>query len=122
MRFVWLGVAAIALAGCTSTGSIEDAGPPPENYRQIVVQHLRASLFDPHSVQDAAISVPRVHNSLSGAKWNVCFRGNAKNRLGGYTGLRETLFVIENGRIIASDNVYGASTCAGAQYQPFPEL
>lgn len=122
MKFALMGVAALSLTGCMSTGSIEDAGLPPENYRHTVAQHLRVNLFDPHSVQDAAISLPRVHSSLSGPKWNVCFRGNAKNRLGGYTGLRETLFVFEQGRIIASDSTYGSTTCAGAQFQPFPEL
>lgn len=111
-----------SLGACMSPPNVEQAGPPPENYRAMVAQHLRTSLFDPYSVRDAAISSPRVHNSISGAKWNVCFRGNAKNRLGGYTGMRQTLFVIENGRIIASDDTYGATTCAGASYQPFPEL
>lgn len=120
MRKIFAVLVPITLSACVATSS-EPVGPPPENYRTIAAQYLRSSLFDPYSVQDAAISRPRQHNSLSGPKWNVCFRGNARNRLGGYTGLRETLLVIDSGRVIASADDASVN-CAGAQYEPFPEL
>lgn len=126
MRFSGLlAAAAFSLSACQSQVTADDiaaAGPPPENYRQIAATHLRNSLFDPYSVQDAQISAPRVHNSVSGPLWNVCFRGNAKNRFGAYTGISEVFMVIENGRVTVSDSDFASSSCAGAIYSPFPEL
>ena len=113
--------ATFVASGC-ATSSAEDLGPPPSTYREVVAAHLKTTLFDPYSVRDAMISEPRSGRSLSGPKWNVCFRGNAKNRLGGYTGLKEILFVFEGEQIIATDSDYGAITCQGMRYSEFPEL
>lgn len=117
-------MAAIGLSGCVQTagpGDIASAGPRPDNYRQIVAQNLRETLFDPYSVRDAQISEPRVHSAMAGPRWNVCFRGNAKNRLGAYTGLDYIVFVIKDGRITASADG-AALSCQGAAFGPFPEL
>lgn len=113
---------AVTLSACMATTDSQPTDPFPANYRQIVADHLKSNLFDPYSVRNAQISEPRAHNAIAGPRWNVCFRGNAKNRLGGYTGMRDTLFVIQSGRIIATDDEYGSTTCAGATFGPFPEL
>lgn len=68
------------------------------------------------------ISSPLLSNTLSGPKWNVCFRGNAKNRLGGYTGISEIQFVFQGEKIIASDSDYAEITCGVAIYSEFTEL
>jgi len=117
--------AALILSGCVQTVTPEDvadAGPRPDNYRQLVAQELRTTLYDPYSVMDAAISEPRVHNAMAGPRWNVCFRGNARNRLGAYTGLNYVVFVIRDGRITASASEGAQLSCQGATFGPFPEL
>jgi len=118
--------AGVILAGCMQAPVTGDAaaaaGPRPDNYREIVAQNLRQTLFDPYSVRDAAISEPRVHRAMVGPRWNVCFRGNAKNRFGAYTGLSYIVFVIESGQVTASATDGAALSCQGAVFSPFPEL
>jgi hypothetical protein len=130
--------ALLALAGCSAsgsgfvTGSIEAAGPQPETYRQIVLDNLKQTLFDPYSVRDAQISRPRpgsahLKGGFSHAEgWAVCVRANAKNRMGGYTGVRDTLLILRNGSVVAvqddSTHYDVRTNCGGATYDPFPEL
>ena len=118
-RLLALGL--IACANC-ATAAEEPVGPAPLQYRGAVAEFLKQSLFDPYSVRDAMISEPKLGRSFSGAKWNVCFRGNAKNRLGRYAGLKEILFAFEGELIVASDDEYASITCGGAFYSAFPEL
>lgn len=122
-KLATLTVVATILSGCVpvTEGDIKDAGPMPKNYRQIVAKNLRETLFDPYSVRDAQISEPRVHRAVVGPLWNVCFRGNAKNRYGAYTGLKYTIYVIRDGRITSSAD--GAEyNCRDAKFSKFNEL
>lgn len=124
MRGFILAISAIVLSGCVGTVTPENvaaAGPQPDNYRQKVAQSLRSSLYDPYSVRDAQISEPSVHMAMIGPLWNVCFRGNAKNRFGAYTGVDYVLFVFKGGQIstVAAES---ALSCQGATFGPFPEL
>jgi len=124
MKILWIPVAAVLLSACSQTVSeadIKKAGPRPDNYRQLAKQYLRETLIDPYSVRDAQISEPRVHQAFIGPLWNVCFKGNAKNRLGAYTGMDYTVLVFQNGRITVSDDKAYLS-CNGATFTSFPEL
>jgi hypothetical protein len=108
--------------------------PPPANYRQILAEHVRKSFFDPHSVRDAGIALPRpgwgfVGSGLSQSYktgWAVCVRANAKNRMGAYTGIKENIYIVENGGVVASgqdlDTAEARAGCEGARYEPFPEI
>jgi hypothetical protein len=113
--------------------SSSDAGEPlPANYRQIVAVHVRTTFLDPYSVRDASIAPPRA-GSLSRPDiiwvergWIVCLRANAKNRMGGYTGLTTSAMLVRAGAVVTShsgeDHYEVRTSCADARYEPFPEI
>lgn len=117
---------ALTLAACEVTPAEREAsGPPPANFRELTLEHLRKSLFDPYSVRDAEIAHPTLKPSWvlgDPPGWVVCWRGNAKNRMGGYTGISEARVLIRNGRVVSSDDGYAPYYCGNAVYEPFPEL
>jgi hypothetical protein len=107
--------------------------PPPANYRQIVAEHIRKTFFDPYSVRDAGIAPPRPGWGFTGETlgqyktgWAVCVRSNAKNRMGAYAGSKETIYILQEGRVVGSgqdlDTSEARRGCEGAQYEPFPEI
>lgn len=112
------------LAGaCTNTAvsGPEAAQPLPADYRARVAAKVRETFFDPYSIRDASISDPIAGQAILGPVQTVCVRANAKNRMGGYTGLKETAFTFLNGNL-SVDSEYAALTCAKAAYGPFPEI
>lgn len=121
------GIAGLALAaalpGCKTTEQGAPGAPPlPANYRQMVVDQVRKTFFDPYSIRDASISTPISGTSLMGQVQTVCVLANAKNRMGGYTGIKATAFVFRDGAITTSDSQYAPMICSDAVYEPFPEI
>jgi hypothetical protein len=121
--------AALALAGCQTVapeGPLAAAAPAqtlPPDYRQRIVERARKTFFDPYSIRDAQISAPIPGTSFAGQVLTVCVLANAKNRMGGYTGIKPTSFTFRNGEIDVVDSEYSALTCGSAKgYEPFPEL
>lgn len=122
---------ALALQGCQTDAEIAAAEPLPANYRRIVADHVRTSFFDPYTVRDAGIAAPKP-GQLSRADaiavesgWIVCVRANAKNRTGGYTGLKATAYLIRGGAVVAAqtgDDHYEVRTKCTGPYEPFPEI
>lgn len=133
MQRIILILCLFAIAGCSASSA--DIGPAPTNYRQIAKDYVKASFFDPYSVRDAEIAPPKPMDSpafiptsigIGGtfeSAWVICMRANAKNRMGGYVGLRETAIVVKADRVIhAYDEPMATSyICDGARYEPFPE-
>jgi hypothetical protein len=127
-------VAAVALAalyGCTAGATVPPANaePPPSDYRAAVLHEAKATFFDPYSVRDARISTPRWLSSWNlgqGSGWTVCLRANAKNRMGAYIGVTDTVYLFRGGRIISSTSgepgIGVPYYCGDAAYTPFPEL
>ena len=122
---------AVMLSGCMDTSgaqlSQQPQSEPPTNYRPAVLAYARQSYIDPYSIRDASISEPLpVRYGLTGSEivWGVCVRANARNRMGGYTGLQESLFVFSGNNLDTSrSGVRGSGfACQGAVYTPFPEL
>lgn len=65
------------------------AGPAPVNYKAIVAAWARTSFVDPYSMRDVTITRPVEVTAEPGMfGWLVCLGANAKNRMGGYTGLK----------------------------------
>lgn len=129
MKRIFASVCLISLAGCmdvqpVATGEVDIA--PPSNPRPAALGYVRQSFFDPYSVRDASISQPFVlPYGLTGQSqsWVVCVRSNAKNRMGGYAGLQETLIVFNGDAVDVSRSMRDVtSACRNAQYSPFPEL
>ncbi|NCU19444.1 hypothetical protein EOM89_01615 [Candidatus Falkowbacteria bacterium] len=122
--------AGVFLAGCVETTGTQTAQPqtePPTNYRSAVLDHARQTFFDPYTVRDASISQPlQVGYGLTGQQmvWVVCVRANARNRMGGYTGIQETVVAFRGNAVdpTRSGSAGGGTACRGAVYSAFPEL
>lgn len=107
--------------------SNESASAPfPPAYRETARAYLRSTLFDPYSVRDAQIAAPKLKGSFvltdPSEGWTVCVRANAKNRMGAYTGLRETVLLFRGDKVASSTEGPAPYYCGEAQYEPFPEL
>jgi hypothetical protein len=79
-------------------------------------------LNDPTNIRSASISEPALRPSVgSQARYAVCLRFNAKKGGGEYEGSKERVVFFLAGRL---DTMVEArrEQCAGAVYQPFPEL
>lgn len=121
LRVCVLALAGAVVAGCQTSGGSAPAAVPA-NYRVMVADEVRKTFFDPYSIRDASISAPIPGTSMMGAMHTVCVRANAKNRMGGYTGIRTTAVVIRSGAVTVSDQSVADIACASATYEPFPEI
>ena len=107
----------LAIAGCMTVGPVE-IGPYPTNYRNIVKAHIERSFFDPYSLRNVSIAGP-----LKGPLgWIVCLEANAKNRMGGYTGLQRTSFVINSGKVVDTLTLKSPLLCQGMAFTRWPEM
>lgn len=78
---------------------------------------------DPESIRDARISAPHACPYRPAGSVCVCIEANARNAMGGYTGLTKTRIYFEGRKII--DAVGPLGTAAPDQcgtFLPFPEL
>jgi len=100
-------ISVLCLTGCSSElAQQQDIGPLPENYQDLIRQHMYAQLKDPYS------AVYRFGTPYQGSIWKgLVFGGtdygwlcpvgiNAKNAFGGYAGEQSYTFLIKNGRVI----------------------
>lgn len=133
-------MATAGLSACATNprdgGSGESGvGPYPAEYRSIVRDYLRKTVFDPYTVRDAQISKPKqgalyVEGTLGLHEfgWLVCFRSNSKNRMGAYTGLSDMAVVIRDGRVLTStsdpthSNYPIKKDCDDERYEPFSAI
>lgn len=127
--------AALFLVGCqTATQNTTTAqGPsssPPANYRQLAIDHVKKTFFDPYSIRDAEISAPKLAAGPSlnsngfNTPWVVCIRANAKNRMGAYTGRKVTAIALSDSGVVNSwdEMQYSQTVCGDVSYERFPEI
>jgi hypothetical protein len=118
MRTVWgLIIAASLCAGCASQ---QTAATPPisvQEARALVLAERTRTWKDPDSIRDAMISAP--YQCLG---WTacVCVEANAKNSMGGYTGLKKTVANISGRTIVNFRDAGFTDRCD--PMEPFPEL
>lgn len=91
---------AASIAGC-SVNSAESAGPRPDNWRAVVTEYIRSTWYDPCSMRDAQLAAPVTGTFNFQSGWIVCFRANAKNRMGAYTGLKNYDFMLRDSRVVS---------------------
>lgn len=118
---------AAMLCGCSGpsgniafTESATGPQPFPASYRTDLVAFMRTYLNDPVGVRGASLAEP-VQRSVGGnPRFVACLRYSAKDFAGHYTA-QERAVAFVDGRL---DRVLERSTeaCAGASYQPFPDL
>lgn len=110
-------------------GSIQK---PPANYREQIRSYVKANFKDPYSIRDAAIAVAPLRDNdilpLPSGMWAsgfyvVCFKANAKNAFGAYTGVKAhgAIFIDGNLDSVSSTPRY-ESFCANTPYEPFTDL
>ena len=126
MRLTIMVTCALVLAGCAAQPQMQDgmvvANLPP-NYRDVIAEHVKKTYFDPYSIRDASISNPVDTTSIFGPVTNVCVKANAKNRMGGYIGIRATGYVFQSGKILnVLENEMIAGQCESRSYDPFYEI
>jgi hypothetical protein len=120
----------LALAACFGS---DDSGPPsfmedsnapqpfPDNYRTELLAFMKTYLNNPVGVRNAMMADP-VQRTVGGrVRYVTCLRFSEPQSDGGYREPRERAVLFINGRL---DRVLpnAAEVCAGADYQPFPEL
>ena len=107
-----------SIQACSTTTSTGVVGPYPDNYKQIIKDFAVEIFYDPYSLRSVSITKPRKEQS----GWIVCLRLNAKNRVGGYTGVESNTILIDNNEVIGWEK--GLSLCEGRNldYKPWPEL
>jgi hypothetical protein len=112
-----------ALGACagTPTGREGDATAYPTNYKAELLAFLRTYLNDPSNIRDAFISEPSVRILGTESRYIVCVRYEARRSSGEYAPSRERVAIYYGGRF---DRFLESAReqCAGATYQPFPEL
>lgn len=131
----------LSMAGCDAanrkimSADESEAGPYPIGYKIIARDYLRKTLMDPYSVRDAQISKPKmgkllVEGTLGAheAGWLVCFRSNAKNSMGAYTGISDMAMVIRGDRVLTSlsdpshSHYVVKMICDDEKFDSFPEI
>jgi hypothetical protein len=93
----------------------------PPNYRADTLAFLKTWLNDASNVREASISEPTLKSAGRVDRYVLCVKFNAKNSQGKYDGSKERMVVFLAGKL---DTMVDArrDDCAGAKYQPFPEL
>jgi hypothetical protein len=122
MRWTFL-ILFVTLAGCTGAPNSPDSASAayPTNYKAELLAFLRTYLNDPSNIRDAFISEPSLRVLGTETRYVVCVRYEARRSTGEYAASRERMAVYFAGRF---DRFLESAReqCAGATYQPFPEL
>ncbi|PZP71787.1 hypothetical protein [Methylorubrum populi] len=111
----------LALLLLTSAAS---AAPVSRQDKAVILDWARSFMVDPYSLRSTGISDPQV---ISTGARVVCVEYNAKNQVGGYTGIDRKAFVYTPSGFVPSYRGTGGVTnltCWGPEFvmRPFPEL
>lgn len=95
--------------------------PFPANYRTDLLAFMRTYLNDPVGVRSAVLAEPVQRTVGGNMRYVACVRYSAKDFNNRYTPVQERGIAFVDGRL---ERVVDNSTelCAGANYQPFPEM
>lgn len=131
MRVAFL-LVGLALAGCsTNTESLTPApGTAPlgfEDMKQLVLTNRSRIWKDPSSIRDPQIGQPfacvgGLAHIAAMPDVCVCVEANAKNSMGGYTGLKQNEILISGRQIVDILPPRGAFGDRCGRMTPFPEL
>ncbi len=120
----------IALAACAGNDDSRPVAfsdnrgvdqPYPDNYRAESLAFMRTYLNNPVGVRDAAIAEPAQRTVGGRQRYVSCLRFTPRESDGSYREMRERAILYIDGRL--DRMVENASdVCAGAVYQPFPEM
>jgi len=117
-----IALAALAMLSSCAQYNPEAAGQPPADHKAAVANYIKTTFFDPYSLRDVAISAPVPGIMFYQSGYVVCFQANAKNRMGGYTGVKRTAVLLRNDTVISYLN--GDARCFTPEFamQAWPEM
>jgi hypothetical protein len=120
-NLILIASATALLVGCAARISESDAGPRPRDYKASLTAYIEQTFYDPYSLRSVGVTqlVPGRFGVL-GSGWIVCLQANAKNRMGGYTGLQRTSYLFQRDNIVLSGEY--ADACQGVPFLPWPEM
>lgn len=129
MRRVFAGLvlfASLSLSACSTIinqpREVADPNIAPKDYRADIIAFLRNYLNDPTGIRGAFVSEPALMQLSGGVmRYASCLRFDARKSDGKYEGSKDRLVVFLSGRLDAMVPAR-PEQCAGAAYQPFPEL
>ena len=97
-------------------------GPFPSDHKDIVRDYIKKQYFDPYSLRDVKISnVTSGHLGYTQG-WVLCLECNAKNRMGGYSGLRRDLLLINDGQVVKTQENSRSCDSDVFTMTPWPEM
>lgn len=111
----------LTLAACAPTVSRENVGPYPANWREQLAAEIRQSFFDPYTLRDVAVSEPSMGHLGQRTGWVVCLRANGKNRMGAYTGVKDTVYLLRDGALTGGVTDFNRY-CQTLEMRPWPEM
>lgn len=115
-------VAALWLGACAAHRSdIAEINVYPSTYKSDILGGVHAYLNDPTGVRDASIAEPALKTVVNEPRYVVCLRFNAKQNGNTYAGVKDFAAVFLAGHFDRFAEK-PQELCAGATYQPFPEL
>ena len=116
---------AAVLAACAGSGpqvETKDGASVniyPDGYKAEVIAYLRNYLNDPTGIREAGITKPALRKIGSIERYAVCVNFSARTP-GASPGGRDYLAVFLAGKL--DQMAPSREDCAGASYEPFPEL
>jgi hypothetical protein len=112
----------LLLASCVAKPTEANIGPYPNDYKELVKASVISEYYDPHSMRDVGISSPVTGYIYLQTGYVVCFRANAKNRLGAYTGLQQHAYLIVKEQVVMQDT--GSLLCDRREihWESWPEM
>lgn len=116
-------ILSLLLAGCVTQQTHENIylGPhlTQDQTKAFIIANKHRIFVDPDSVRDVGITIPYASPR---ARTTVCLQLNARNRMGGYTGLQEMYVFIQPDGQFDTHAVTDPSEGCGLPFRPFPEL
>lgn len=121
LAILGLGACAGPSGNVSFVESASGAQPFPTAYRSDLLAFMRTYLNDPVGVRSAVLAEPVQRTVGGNMRYIACIRYSAKDFNGRYTPMQERGIAFVDGRLErVVDN--SAELCAGANYQPFPEM
>lgn len=118
-RDYWISDESIYVNHAQEEEGRQQAGSIPRNHAQIIREDMKETLLDPRSVIDFSTTEPvytvcrnQSYSVRNGFQkpippiygWIVTAKYNTKNKFGGYSGLRKTVYFIQSGKVIDTTN------------------
>jgi hypothetical protein len=116
---------ALGLVGCASKEQpkVDENAFPADYKKKVIATVMATQSYDPTNIREASITEPALKPvpGSTASRYVACVRFNARNMARQYMGLSDYIVYFYAGDVTQFLKASG-DQCAGAAYQPFPEL